>query len=269
MRYLFAYILKHYFVFLFILLEVFSFSLVVQNNYQRATFLNSTYAFTGKIFAAYSNITDYFSLKKANEELLEENVGLRNRLESTLPLPDTNPFYSYDSTYRYIGAKVIKNTISRQKNYLMLDKGWKQGIQKDMGVTTARGIVGTVIGVSENYSMVMSILNIDNRINARIKKNNHLGNMEWDGKNYRFGLLTDIPVHLKLNNGDTIITSGNSQIFPEGIPFGKVDEYYEIKNEKFNTARIEYFEDYNQLYYVYVIINLNIEEQKELESSLP
>jgi len=208
-RQLFAYILKHYFFFLFVLLEAFSFSLVVQNNYQRASFLNSTNFITGRVFTTFSNITDYFSLKKANEKLLQENVALRNRLEESSVVFDTMEYFSADTLYRFIGAKVIKNSISGQKNYLMLNKGSENGIEQDMGVISSRGIVGTIIEVSENYSLVMSVLHINNRINARIRKNNHLGNMEWDGRDYRFGLLTDIPVHVNLNGGDTIITSRN------------------------------------------------------------
>jgi rod shape-determining protein MreC len=268
-RHLFAYILKHYFFFLFVLLEVFSFSLVIQNNYQRASFVNSTNFITGKVFTTFSNITDYFSLRKANEELLLENVRLRNQLEESMVVNDTMDYFSTDTLYRFIGAKVIKNSISDQKNYLMLNKGSESGIEQDMGVISSRGIVGTVVEVSENYSLVMSVLHINNRINARIKKNNHLGNMEWNGDNYRYGMLTDIPVHVDLNKGDTIITSGNSNIFPEDIPIGIVNEYYQDKNEKFNTARIAYFEDYNQLYYVYVIQNLQRAEKSSLESDTP
>jgi rod shape-determining protein MreC len=148
----------------------------------------------------------------------------------------------------------------------MLNKGRSHGIDKDMGVITANGIVGTVVDVSENFSRVMSILHENNKINARIKKNNHIGNVEWGGNYYTQGLLTDIPTHVNLYSGDTIITSGNSFIFPEGILVGTVDKHIIDKGDKFNKARINFSVDYNNLYFVYVIVNLMKEEQVNLQA---
>lgn len=76
----------------------------------------------------------------------------------------------------------------------------------------------------------------------------------------------DIPSHVILLKGDTIITSGNSHIFPEGINIGVVDEYLETPGEKFNTAIINFAVDYNNLFYGYVITNLNKEEQIQIDS---
>ena len=161
-------------------------------------------------------------------------------------------------------AKVIRNTINKQKNYLLLDKGSNQGVEVDMGVITSGGIMGTVIEVSKHFSKVMSVLNIQNKINARIKKNNHLGTLEWDGKDYRLARLTDVPAHIILQQGDTIITSGNSTIFPEGIPIVIVEENITETGQKFNQFRIRFFGDYNQVHTVYVIKNIRNEEIKSL-----
>ncbi len=266
MRHLFAYILKHYFFFLFLFLEIIAFSLIVQNNYQRATFLNSSGRITGNVFNAFNNIAEYFTLKKSNTTLAEENAKLRGILNSSFHSTDMLVFTNQDSLYKFISAKVISNTVNKQKNYLMLNKGKFNGIEKDMGVITSNGIVGTVIDVSENFSRVMTILHKDNKVNARIKKNDHIGNIEWDGKYYTQGLLTDIPTHVNIYKGDTIITSGNSFIFPEGILVGTVDEHLIDEGGKFNRARINFSVDYNNLYFVYVIVNMMKEEQLNLES---
>lgn len=266
MRHLFAYIIKHYFFFLFLFLEIIAFSFVVQNNYQRATFLNSSGRVTGTVFNTFNNISEYFTLKTSNVILAEENARLRESQIESFNATDTLVYYQHDSLYKYINAKVISNTINKQKNYLMLNKGKSHGIEKDMGVITSNGIVGTVIDVSENFSRVMSILHEDNKVNARIKKNDHIGNVEWDGEYYTQGLLTDIPTHVDLTVGDTIITSGNSFIFPEGILVGTVDEHIVDKGDKFNKARINFTVDYNNVYFVYVIVNLMKEEQQNLET---
>lgn len=266
MRHLFAYIIKHYFFFLFLFLEITAFSLIVQNNYQRATFLNSSGQVTGSVFNTFNNIAEYFILKKSNIILAEENARLRESLKTSFLTTDTSVYYQHDSLFKFISAKVISNSVNKQKNYLMLNKGRAHGIEKDMGVITSNGMVGTVVDVSENFSRVMSILHENNKINARIKKNDHIGNVEWDGKYYTQGLLTDIPTHVKLNKGDTIITSGNSFIFPEGILVGTVDEHLVDEGDKFNKARINFSVDYNNLYFVYVIVNLMKKEQQNLET---
>jgi len=249
------------------LLEVIAFSFVLQNNFQRATFLNSTGKVTGTILSAMNNVSEYLTLKRANEKLVNENARLRNLLPDSYLITDKEEHYSRDSMYRYIGAKVISNSVNHQKNYLMLNKGSRHGIAKDMGVITSDGIVGTVVDVTPQFSRVMSVLHINNKINGRILKNNHLGTVEWTGNYYRNGMLIDIPMHVELYPGDTIVTSGNSFIFPEGIMVGTVEEYNKLPNEKFNTALIQYAVDYNNLYYVYIIVNLKKKEQMRLEKN--
>jgi len=239
--------------------------MVIQNNYQNASFLNSTNRVTGSILESYNNVSDYFVLKKANQLLVEENIELRKQLEESFRVVDTNSYFQKDSLFEYIGAKVIRNTINRQKNYLFINKGLKHGIRQDMGVITSQGVVGTVVEVSDNYSRIMSVLHSQNKINARIKKNRHLGNMEWNGKNYSLGTLTDIPNHVQLYAGDTIVTSGNSLLFPEGIAIGTVENYQTSNQEKFSNASVKYSVDFNKVFYVYIIVNLMEEELNSIE----
>ncbi len=241
--------------------------MVIQNNYQNASFLNSTNHITGSILESYNNVSDYFVLKQANQLLIEENIELRKQLEASFRIVDTNSFIQKDSLFGYIGAKVIRNTINRQKNYLFINKGSKHGVRTDMGVITSEGVVGTVVEVSENYSRIMSVLHNQNKINARIKKNRHLGNMEWNGSNYQIGTLTDIPNHVQLFTGDTIVTSGNSLLFPEGIAIGTVQNYQSSNKDKFSNASVKYSVDFNKVFYVYIIVNLMKEELNSLEEN--
>jgi rod shape-determining protein MreC len=265
MRQLFQYILKHHFIFLFVILEVFSFILVLQNHYHQTVFINSTSKLTGNLFQTFNNFTEYFKLAQSNRILAHENARLRMQLKSSFLERDTSIYLQKDSLFRFITARVISNTVNKQKNYLMLDKGWRQGVKKDMGVISSYGVVGIVTEVGQNFSRIMSVLHVNNRINARIKKNRHLGTVEWPGQNYRIGLLTDIPTHILLYEGDTIITSGNSLVYPENIMIGTVQEYFSDQNQKFNQAYIEFSVDYNKLDYVYVVVNIYRDELKLLE----
>lgn len=231
-------------------------------NYPGSVILNSTSQFTGSINNSYSNIVDYFELKKTNQQLMEENEFLKN-LSPTNLISDSIAL-SPDTTYQYIGARVISNSTHKPNNYLMLDKGEKHGIKIDMAVVSSFGIVGSVIAVSENYSSVMSVLHKDSKISARIKKNDQLANILWDKIDYLRGTLTDIPSHLQLLYGDTIITSGNSLIFPEGIVIGTVENYISRIGSNLNSAVIRFSADYNNLRHVYIINNIRKEEQLKL-----
>jgi rod shape-determining protein MreC len=263
-RRLFTYIIRYNFTFIFLLLEIIAFVLIVQNNYHHTTFFKTSNNLTGRVLQTTNNISSYFSLKKTNEQLAEENLSLRQQLSASFKVTDTNTFYQKDSLYRYVYATVVKNSVNRQKNYLLINKGKKHGIDHDMGVITGSGVVGTVVEATENFAKVMSVLHIQNKINARIKKNRHLGNIEWNGKNYKEGLITDVPSHVRLDKGDTIITSGNSLIFPEGLVIGTVSEFQQTTTEKFNSATVQFSQDYNNMEHVYVIISLLKEEVEEL-----
>ena len=266
MRRLFTYIIRYNFTFFFLILEVVAFIFIIQNNYQRASFLSVSNGFTGSILNTTSNISEYFSLRKTNFQLAEENRQLRLQLQSSYKTTDTNVYVQQDSLFKFVYAKVIKNSVNKQKNYLMINKGKNHGINQDMGVITSTGVVGIVVEVSDNYSRVMSVLHIQNKINARIKKNRHLGNLEWEGKDYRLGILTDIPNHVRLNEGDTIVTSGNSFIFPEGLVIGTVKDFKQQSSEKFNKASINFSVDYNNIHHVFVITNLMKQELEQLKS---
>ena len=265
MRYLIAFLWKHSFFFLFVFLEFIAIMLMINSqNYQGAVIINSTNQFTGSINTIYSDVSDYLSLRKSNTELLYENARLLNHQESSFLVSDTS-FYYQDTIYKYIGAKVISNSIHNRNNYIMLNRGHKNGIELDMGVISASGLVGTVVGVSNNFCTVMSLLHKDSKISARIKKNNQLASVIWDEIDYQFGVLEDIPTHLILNLGDTIITSGNSLIFPEGIMIGVITEYHAVVGESLNSATLRFSNDFNALYHVYIIKNLKREELLNLQ----
>lgn len=268
MRYLIAFLWKHSFFFLFVLLECIAFILMVNSqNYQGAVIINSTNQITGSINSISSTIVDYFQLRKSNNKLLQENTFLLNSQQNSFLVSDTG-FHYRDSIYKFIGAKVISNSIHKRNNYIMLNRGRKHGIALDMGVISANGLVGIVIGISENFCSVMSILHKDSKISARIKKNNQLANVTWNEIDYQHGLLEDIPTHLRLFSNDTIITSGNSLIFPEGIFIGTITEYHTEDGKSLNSASIKFASDFNALYHVYIIKNLKRHELLNLKKEV-
>ncbi|MCF8298942.1 MAG: rod shape-determining protein MreC [Saprospiraceae bacterium] len=270
MRNLFAFIWKNHFFFLFLFLEIMALSLVVRNNYyQNAVFVSSTNQITGSFMKTYDNVIQYFSLRLANEKLAEENARLQSGLSRSFLIGDTKVYQINDTVYKqeyqYLNAKVIKNTVHKRNNYLMLDKGLNDGVKRDMGVISSNGIVGIVIEVSENFSTVLSILHKKTNISVMLKKNNQKGTLTWDGNKYTIGTVTDIPTHVMVEKGDTVITSGNSALFPEGIMVGTVENYEIDKGVNLYDIKIRFSVDFNNISYAYIVNNLFKDEQEQLE----
>jgi rod shape-determining protein MreC len=264
MRSLFAFLWKYQFLALFVVLEAVSLLMVMNSySYQRSLAFNSTNDLTGGILEVYSDISDYFGLRRANNTLLEENTLLHHQQVSSFLMTDTNYIYR-DSLHRFIPARVVSNSVNRRNNFILIDKGSRHGIQKEMGVISPGGLAGIVTGVSEHYAYVMSMLHLNTSISARIKKNDQLVNVLWEGVDYKTGKVVDIPSHVILQEGDTVITSGNSLIFPENILIGTILEQKISESKELGSATIAFATDFNSLRFVYVIENLMKEEQQEL-----
>ena len=273
MRNLIAFVFRYHYFLLFLLLEVFAFVLMANSTYyQQASILNTSNRITGTVYAAFDNVTDYFSLRTTNYVLSEENARLRRATSLSFLKADTNSFFVNDTInkmrFTYIAAKVINNSVNKRNNYLMLNKGRKLGIEKDMAVITSNGIVGTVVSVSDNFSWVMSVLNKHTKISGRIKKNNQMGTIIWEGKDFSIGTLVDIPAHVKISKGDTIVTSGFSYIFPAGIFVGTIKDFRVEQGDHFYVIPFNFGVDYNSLDYVYVVIDLSKKEVMGLENTV-
>ncbi len=272
MRNILVFIVRYHFLLLFVVLEMFSITLLINSTYyQSSALLQAGSRVTGRFYTTISNATDYLKLRTTNEHLVQENALLRQMKGVSFLRNDTATFWVndtlYKQQYKYIVAKVVLNTVGKRNNYIMLDKGSRSGIQKDMAVITSRGIVGTVVNVSENFSWVMSLLNKHTRISGRIKKNDQMGTIIWNGIDHLYGTLTDIPAHVKIAKGDTIVSSGYSYIFPAGLMIGTITDFRVEQGEHFYTIPFRFSVDFNALQYVYVVKNLMKDEQAALEKS--
>lgn len=206
----------------------------------------------------------YFSLKDQNNKLLEENTLLLSRIDYR-ESADSSGIVKIEETsaFRFIPAKILSNSTNKLHNYIVLDKGKKDGIKEDMGVITPNGVVGYVSSVSDKYSLVVSFLDINYSVSAIIKSSNTFGPLRWEGKRAKRATLCEIPLHTEINAGDTIVTSGFSTIYPPGIPLGTIDSYKLIDGINYNVS-IDLFEDYNSLKFVYVVVNNDQDELQQL-----
>lgn len=273
MRSLLRYLINHYAVFLFLILEVLSFVLVINfNNYQKVQYLNSSNRIVASVYHSFSSVVRYFELNRVNEELSLENSLLRtylqgqNNIRKTLPeinFPDSGQVHT-----SYIAARIINNSVNRTNNYVTLDKGRKHGLEPDQGIVSSRGIVGVVTSVSDYYSVGFSVLNKRWGPSGKLKKSGFFGPIEWDGEDYQIAELKEIPFHVQLEKGDTVVTSGYSSFFPEGLMIGTVQSFLQPEGESFYRIRIKLAVDFKSIHYVHVIDNADRNEIKELEKSV-
>lgn len=230
---------------------------------------------TGKIYKQYNNVEYYFQLKKTNDSLVKANEMLYNKLKQDFQMPDTINKIAIDTIqidstenyrkYLYMQAKVIGNSISLPNNYMQLNRGALQGVEKDLGVIDVNNaVVGTVIDISNNYAVVMSLLHRQSSISAKLKKTGEVGNIVWDGKKPNIVLLKDIGKNTKVNKGDSVITSGFSDKFPYGLLIGTIDDIAEDKSSNVYTLKVKTAANFYNLEFVYIINNLQKKEPAEL-----
>lgn len=271
MKNLWLILIKYNAFFFFVLFFAFSVYLVIQNNsFQRASAINSSNEFIGSAYARINAWQSYLHLRELNVQLAEENASLREQLHRYTAPDSVVSGEVTDSAghvqYRYVVAKVTNNSIHQKNNYITLDKGRKHGIEKGMGVITSNGIVGIVLNVSEHFSTVQSLLHSETRVSAALEDSEAFGSLMWgDNYNAQFGVLKDIPNHVKVREGERVFTSGFS-LFPPGILVGKVMETGVSGGDSFLDIRVGFSTQFHNLRQVYVVIDMLANEKEMLES---
>lgn len=255
---------------LFLLLLGISLSLTIQSHsFHRSRVISSANFLSGGVYEQLSEFDEYLNLKSQNEALAQENATLKSMLFKTA---DSSVAARLDSikgvrSQDIIVSKVIRNSYSVYENYLTINSGERQGIKPDMGVINSLGIVGIIDNTSPNYATVISILNKKSQINAKVKKSNHFGSLIWNGKSTGFVQLIDVPRLASVRKGDTIVTGGQSVIFPENINIGTIDKVYIDNETNYYTLDIKLFNDMTNLGHVYIIKGKDRQEIINLEKS--
>lgn len=241
--------------------------------YPKTQLLSSVSVVNGEILSVKNDITKHFALEYNNKMLQRENIALRERLplsymqvqRETYSINDT----LFDQQYAYIPATVINSTHDKRNNFFTLNVGWRQGIKRDMGVFSEKGILGVIYNVSEHYSLVKTVLTENINIDVMIESSGAFGLLKWDGKNARVGQISGISNDMRVKKWSKVVTRGGSGIFPRGLPVGKIKSIGTVEGKPLWDLAVLYSEDYRKVRNVYVIKNLLRKEQEKLEATIP
>lgn len=278
MRNLFAFIRRYSVLLFFLILEIASFLLLIRyNQFHQATYMDAANEVTGRIQSKYGMVESYFYLRKENKDLRNKLTELQNRLAENFQNPDTTFLLKTDSIpldtngtlrkYLYMDAEVVNNSTALPTNYITIHRGSKQGLEPGMVVVGPAGVIGVLLDVSENFGTVMSMLHRQSRISASLKKTGESGRIEWDGSDPRKVQLRDIPKSVKVAKGDTVLTSPYSD-FPPGIVIGVIDQVFLEKSTNNYLLQVKPSTDFSSIRNVFVVKNVQREEQLELEKRL-
>lgn len=281
MRNFILFIRRFFNLILFLVLEVVCFVLIARtHSMQGNDVMNSANAVSGYFYNRQSDIAYYFSLRTVNKTLAEENARLRQQLA------DKN--YSYDTirtgtmdrsfvagndsgkvvqyaSYHYQVARVIKNSVTEQNNYITLNRGAAHGVRKNMPVISSDGVVGRVVNVSEHFSTVISVLSARQSVSARLKGRT-IGNVEWDGRNPDYMYMNKVPQEVKVFRGDSVLTTSYS-FFPPDVLIGRVERIRTVKKDNSQTLILRSASNFRNLEYVYIVDNALLGERRNLEDS--
>lgn len=230
----------------------------------------------GSINETAGNVSEYFSLKKVNKDLAEENARLKSLLLSTRNLPFDSlsenllVSNSIDSLrFELITAEVVRNSIRQTNNFFMINKGSKDGITEGLGVINSFGVVGKIRAVNENFAQGISLLNTKNPISAKHKATGRMGTVLWEGINPKKAKLLYLTSEVGVEVGDTIVTSGFNSLFPKEVMIGTISSATPDKNNTYLNIELDLSVDFGGLSFVYVIKNHDKPEQDSLINSNP
>lgn len=259
--------------FVFIFYMILSSILLFNNNpYQQSVYLTSANTVVSSIYDKINSVTSYFYLRDINEDLQKRNAALElevlalREIVKDYKAQSMDSIQSPQSQYDYILSRVISNSISLQHNYITVNKGTEDGVVSEMGVVDQNGVVGIVNVMGKKSSRVISLLNPNLRLSCKVKGSDYFGSLVWDGKSPNYAILEEMPRHVEFEKGDTIVTSGYSAVFPEGLNVGVIENQLTSGGDNFYSLRVRLLSDFSHLSTVRLIKNNMKEEYDALKN---
>lgn len=260
---------------LFVFLQLIAFSWLIQtNNFQRASFFNASNIISANLNEKSVAVLKFADLGNENERLNDLIVYYKEK-DSLAFIRKADSTYSFEmdtlkylKKWKYYPAQIVNKSARLIDNYLTIDRGETSGIKRDMGVINNENVVGIIKQTSDQYAILIPLINSQLSLGAKLKKSNHSGSVYWDKKDIQTATLRDIPAYAKIQIGDTVVTTGYSSYFPDGIKIGTIKEFDLSPAANAYEITISIFTDYNSINSVQVVTNILFEEQKVLEKGV-
>ena len=276
---IFQFLYKHLHWIVFIVLEIICFVLLFSyNSFQGSVYLSTANQVTARLLNGKNRVTSYFELAEMNQALARQNAKLQQRVVELETMADIYRLDSLAQTesidrirrsgYHISPARVIDKSVNKSDNYLTIDRGTADGIVPDMGVMGIDGVVGIVYKCTEHYSLVMPLLNRNSSISCKVYGSDYFGYLQWQGNDSRYAMLHDLPRYADVKIGDTIVTSGNSSFFPEGITVGNVTNVYPSTDEQYMKLQVQLSTQFARIEHVFAIRKIDNEELETLQELL-
>jgi rod shape-determining protein MreC len=279
MRNVFLFLRRYAVFIIFLVMQIIALSMLFTDNRFHNTVLGMfSNEMAGNINSRVDKAEEFLSLSEQNQKLREQNAKLLSLLPNGILLPDSamemvTDTFRLDSIkqyrqYDYLSAKVISNTVFLQQNYIVLHRGSDQGITPNMAVVGIDGVIGTVVHVSPNMALVMSLLNRQSKVIATLKKGSGLGEINWDGKDPGYLVLTKIPKTVVVKKGDTVVTSPYSDKFPPGLPIGVVTEVEQDQETNTYILAVKTAVNFYNVQHAFAVRNKLDAEMEELKKKM-
>ena len=276
MNNLLQFLVKHIPWFVFIIYVIISCVLLFSNNpFQQSVYLSSANGISATVYEGYSGVSSYFGLKSVNEDLQARNTALELEVAQLkkaihnyqLQIPDTSGILARSGrNFSYVVANVISNSVAQPANFITIDRGSDDGIVPEMGVVGHNGVVGIVNVVGKHSARIISLINPYTRLSCKVKKNSKFGTLIWNGEDYRYATLTELPRDGRYAKGDSVVTSGYSSLFPEDIMVGVIVGEDKAMSSNFMAMKVKLSTDFSQLKNVSALNNKMRVELKALET---
>ncbi len=253
----------------FVILCIISLTLISTGNVSKiGGFRTIVIASTGWLQEAFSWIPNPGALQSENRALRELNLQLsaevtrmrkslieNEKLRAMMDLKSVsdNPL---------VTAEVVGKTVIELRNFITLDKGKQDDIKRGMSVRTDAGLVGIIISVSDNYSMVELISNRNVRVACEIQRTMLDGILHWQGGD--FFRLRNVPSTYDVQVGDVVMTSNYSNKYPPFIPVGQITEVTDEQGTLFYNIVVKPFVNFSTIEQVFIIKELPDPERMEL-----
>lgn len=241
------------------------------SSYTEARLLAASNRLVGGVYGSISGVGEYFGLRKRNRVLSDEVARLQNELTR---YRENEAYRQLDSLaeeietkYTYMTARVIRSTVSRQHNFLTLNRGLLDGVEADMAVLTPDGaMLGYVVSCSERYAVCISILNTGFNASGKLAGDGHSGSIYWNGSNAHRIQMRELSKYAPVEVGDTVVSTGFSHFFPEGVCIGYVEAIEEDEPTSSLNLTLRLAADMSRLKDVLLVKNIDLYEIQALEA---